>query len=42
MGLTYKAIDINLHCPVTLKVRAAARLSWPRENIAGVIPRTPR
>ena len=42
MGVTYKAIDINLHCPVTLKVRAAARLSWSRENIAGVIPRTPR
>jgi hypothetical protein len=48
MGITYKAIDINLHCPVTLKVISerylgdeSARLRFLREARAAASVRHP-
>ena len=48
MGVTYKAVDINLHCPVTLKVISekylgdeAARLRFLREARAAASVRHP-
>src|SRR6266481_3458862 len=42
MGATYKAVDVDLHCPVTLKVISerylgdeSARLRFLREHRAG-------
>src|ERR1700737_2664371 len=48
MGVTYKAFDVDLHCPVTLKVVSerylgdeSARLRFLREPRAGGAGRTP-
>src|ERR1700739_3045745 len=48
MGVTYKALDIDLHCPVTLKVISerhlgdeAARLRFIRESRAAARLRLP-
>ena len=48
MGVTYKAIDVDLHCPVTLKVISekylgdeAARLRFLREARAAASVRHP-
>src|SRR5215469_15107346 len=48
MGITYKALDINLHCPVTLKVISerylgdeSARLRFLREARAAASVRHP-
>jgi serine/threonine protein kinase len=48
MGITYKALDVNLHCPVTLKVIGerylsdeSARLRFLREARAAASVRHP-